>query len=152
MSDRRGQGRHWVDVEQTRARVAKRHIQQGFTLLEMLVAFTIMALSLTLVYRVMGANARQAGDLVQRQEALLLAQSLLTQRDSVSPEGWNEAGTRARFSWVISSQVQDRLQPELPPLHEVSIYISWVDSGRQLQQNLRVLLPEQAPLPGARQP
>lgn len=141
-------------IECRRANTSRQNgrIQQGFTLLEMLVAFTIMALSLALIYRVMGANARQTGDLVQRQEALLLAKSLVNQRDSIPADGWQESGSLGRYNWVINSQAQARLQQDLPPLHEVSIRINWQDGGRQRQQDLRVLLPEQAPLPGARQP
>lgn len=141
-------------IESRRANSSMQHgrFQQGFTLLEMLVAFTIMALTLALIYRVMGTNARQTGDLVQRQEALLLAKSLVNQKDAVPSDGWQESGARGRYNWVILSQPQARLQKDLPPLHEVSIRINWQDGGRQRQQDLRVLLPEQAPLPGARLP
>ena len=44
----------------------------GLTLLELLVALTIMALSLGVLYRASGSGARNAGELYEHQRALLL--------------------------------------------------------------------------------
>ncbi|OPH17317.1 general secretion pathway protein GspI, partial [Azospirillum brasilense] len=62
--------------------------QQGLTLLELLVAFAIMALALGMLYRAMGGSARSVADVDRYQRAVVLAQSLLALRDAVPEQGW----------------------------------------------------------------
>jgi general secretion pathway protein I len=80
-----------------------RQPQRGLSLLELLVAFAILALSLGLLYRSMGASARSVADMGYQQQAALLAESLLASRESVSVEGWNESGTREGFDFRVAS-------------------------------------------------
>ena len=61
---------------------APTRMQRGLTLLELLVAVAIMAMSLALLYRVMGGGARAVGKLDATQRAVVLAQSLMALRDT----------------------------------------------------------------------
>ena len=97
----------------------KRHRQAGFSLLELLVAFSIMALSLGLLYRVAGGSARNVSDVTQSQQAAWLAESILSSRSSVLEDGWSEEGESAGFQWQVRSNVFNSgiNIPQAVPLH-----------------------------------
>jgi general secretion pathway protein I len=122
--------------------------QQGFSLLELLVAFTIMAMSLGLIYKAMGGSARSAGDITTRQQALMLADSLLQSRESVTPQGWNETGTHGRYTWQTRTEPYAASAPEALPLHHLTVQVSWPDGTATRQISAQTLLPQRKPYPG----
>ncbi|MCS4510972.1 general secretion pathway protein GspI [Xylophilus ampelinus] len=120
----------------------------------MLVAFTIMAFSLAMIYRVNGGTARNAGELEHYQHAALLAESVLNLRDTVPASGWSGQGDSAGYRWEVRSapfptQVTG---PNVPPLHEVSVAVFWSESTTVKRYDLLTLRPQARPLPGGRQP
>jgi general secretion pathway protein I len=124
--------------------------QGGFSLLELLVAFVIMAFSLGMLYQASGGTVRSLGDTEQHLRATVLAQSVLNSRDSVPEAGWNEAGQSAGFAWSVSSapfrtEVTD---PKVPPLQQVEIVIGWNDRNGPRQLALSTLLPQARPPAG----
>lgn len=134
--------------------------QNGLSLLELLVAFSIMAMSVGLLYRSMGGSARTVADMVQQQQAVMVAESVLALRDAVPSEGWNEIGTSAGFKWTVSSQpfntplpwsldAAGALQPaDRVPMHEIRISVFWGDGSRPRQLDVTTLLPQRKPFPG----
>jgi len=135
--------------------------QQGLSLLELLVAFSIMALSIGLLYRSMGGSARSVADMAQQQQATLVAESVLALRDAVTSDGWNESGSSAGFAWDVRSSLY--VQPVLPelaagtagavaadrvPLHQIDLRVSWVDGTRPRQLDVMTLLPQRKSFPG----
>ena len=64
--------------------------QRGLSLLELLVAFAIMAIALGMLYKASGSSARSVGEIQSYQRAVSLAESLLATRDAIPPDGWNE--------------------------------------------------------------
>lgn len=126
--------------------------QRGLSLLELMVAMAIMALSLTLLYRVDIGALRGVGDHADHQRATMLAQSLLDSRDAVPSRGLREQGRSGEFDWQVSSRqvpVPADLGSQAPPLHQVQISVEW--SARQGRKSLVIeaLLPQSIDAPGA---
>jgi general secretion pathway protein I len=108
--------------------------QAGFTLLEVLVAFAI--LSLTVVVAVQGFAQglrllKLSGD---HQQAALLADQKA--REVVLPKEGRESGTEGAFTWerVIKEVPAPELTPngQLPKWHvyEINVQVGWGDSKR----------------------
>lgn len=125
-----------------------RQRQRGMTLLELLVALAIMAISLGMIYRATGSNARSVGDLGHYQYAIQLAESLMDSRDSVYEGGWNESGESNGFQWSIQSapfKTDVGEAPNIPPLHEVRIVVNWSDGDKPKSFELSTLRAQRRP-------
>ena len=127
--------------------VMKRQRQAGFSLLELLVAFSIMALSLGLLYRVAGGSARNVSDVTQSQQAAWLAEAILSSRSSVLEDGWSEDGESAGFKWQVRSRLFNSgiNIPQAVPLHSVQLAVTWSGGSRPGQLEVVTLVPERKP-------
>ena len=124
--------------------------QRGFSLLEMLVAFAIMAMSLGMIYRVAGGSARDLSETAKTEHAVWLAESLLASRNNLFTDGWNEDGEADGFKWQVRSRLygDGSLAPQAVPLHEVRLAIRWDARARQGALDIVTLLPQRKPQPG----
>jgi len=99
-------------------RAPLRRRARGFSLLEVLVAFVILALVTTAVFGLFGGALRSASTAEERSRAMLVAQSRLTLAASAQPlrEG-SEAGTEqdGRIAWqtAVAPYVIPDANPDL---------------------------------------
>ena len=137
---------------------------KGFTLIEVIVAFAILALGLTILLGILSGATKQVRWADDAGRAALHAQSLLAQQGVAVPlapgrtEGEFEAG---RYRWTLdvepwrdpSRQDVALLDPAATRLLQLSLAVQWGEGGprQQLQlQSLRLVTPvatEAVPLP-----
>ena len=141
---------------------ARRHAQ-GFTLLEVLVAFALLAIALTLLLGTLSGAARQVGQADVRTRAVLHAQSLLATAGVESPlqEGrqrgrWDQG----RYQWELQVRpyVETRGTPTAsaqpaslsgPRLVELELHVRWTQprDGELRWRTLRLLPPSLEAMP-----
>ncbi|MBB1651282.1 type II secretion system protein [Delftia sp. UME58] len=109
-----------------RRRAASRPRVRGMTLLELLVALSIMAISLALIYRAVGGSARGVAKLEQNQGVALLADSLMDAFPMVDPGGTQASGQDGIYAWQVASAPfpASDLPETAVPLHALRITIS----------------------------
>lgn len=135
---------------------------RGFTLLEVLVAFALLAVALTLLLGTLSGAARQVGEADLRSRAVLHAQSLLATTGVQAPlqEGRRDGQWEdGRYQWTL--QVQPYVEPRatnaasasvdaigVPRLLELRLQVRWSQQrgGQFKWRTLRLVLP---PVEGA---
>lgn len=131
--------------------------QSGYTLIEVIVAFAVLALALTLLLGTLSGASRQVRWADDAGRAALHAQSLIDQLgvgEALAPgqrQGDFESG---RYRWQLQvSPWRDPAQPanqpqdlSAPQLMAVSLHVAWGDAANQQLQvsTLRLMQPEPA--------
>ena len=126
--------------------------QRGFSLLELLVAFVIMAMSLAVLYRASGGTVTTALAVERQGQAAVLASSLLNSHDVVPAEGLQASGQRAGMAWTLRSApyAGNPAEPGAVLLHQVWVRLTWDDGGREGVLELTTLRPQRLPVAGGR--
>ncbi|MBO7411047.1 MAG: prepilin-type N-terminal cleavage/methylation domain-containing protein [Ottowia sp.] len=143
-----------VECRQLKPAISAYHEKQrGFSLLEVMVAFSIMARSLGLLYRITGSSALQVGSVQQHEQAMALAATVLDTVPAVPEQGIERSEEAAGYAWAIATRpwsTQYDALGRVPRLHEVQVTVSWQDGERTREFTLTTLRPERLPEPGAR--
>lgn len=119
---------------------------QGFTLIEMVVAFAILGVTLSALFAAFeGALSRTARD-GRLNEATMLAQSMLARVGTEWPLGGAaRVGTWGTFSYQV--QEQRSQSPATLPTSLVTVLVSWQEVGnpRSISLSTLKLAPRAAP-------
>lgn len=126
------------------------HGQRGFTLLEVIVAFAVLALALTLLLGTMSGAARQIRESANAGRAALHAQSLLAQLGVGEPLGpGRDQGDfeDGRYQWALdvrpwrdaTQPAGMPLDPAAPRLLEIQLDITWGQAGPRERLQMRSL-------------
>lgn len=113
--------------------IAIRSASSGFTLLEVMLAFVIFAISFATVLEIMGASMRSVSRASDDTEVALLAQSVmdLVGTEILVEEGQYDGTSMERYDWRLdifpydASGEQDLATPELAELSGIELY--WID-------------------------
>lgn len=110
---------------------AKPQCQKGFSLLEILIAFSILALSLGILLNIFSGGLRRSLVAEEYQQAVTIAQSILS-KSGVEEElevGGKSGVIGEKYAWseTISAFEDDSLDPEVTGLYpyHIVVIVNW---------------------------
>lgn len=106
---------------------------KGFSLLEMVVAIAILAVSLSVLYQAVGGATRNVRADERYAYAVELARSLLAVNAKVPAAGFSDAGeTSGEFEWQVSTVPTPSLKGLSDgALQAIKVSVSWDDGAKQ---------------------
>ena len=131
--------------------------QSGFTLLEVVVAFVVLALVLSSVFQIFSSGLARAGELETHSQALALAQSRIAgmgvEQEIKEGELRGETQDR-RYRWLVKTSRHEEAQPQAAPgaqpgaapsappqstfsLYRIDVVVEW-DSANGTVKDLRL--------------
>ncbi len=125
--------------------------QRGYTLLEVIVAFALLALALTLLLGTLSGAARQVRGSSDAARAALYAQSLLAQvgaGEAIAPGQQDGEFEEGRYRWQLRiapwrdpaiAAARQQVDPNAAGLFEVTLAVQWGDAGPGQRLQLRSL-------------
>ena len=118
--------------------------EHGFSLLEVLVAFTILALAVATILSLFASGLRNAAVAADYARALTLAESRLATiqgRDVTRLEGGVNEGSLDGFTWHTSIYPYDVLSsnPNRTRLYQIDVSVKWGEGVRQRSVQLSTL-------------
>lgn len=108
--------------------------QGGFSLLEMLVAISILALTLGSLYQAASGATRNVRTSERYAYAVELARSLLADHAMVEKGGVNASGeTAGGYQWRVQSGPRELERSGLAPgqLHDLEVGVAWFDGSKR---------------------
>ena len=146
---------------QRRGGAQRGHAQGGYTLIEVIVAFALLALALTLLLGSLSNAARQVHWADRAGRATLYAQSLLDQAgvgEALQAGSRNGTFEDGRYRWTLGVRAQTdpstglaTTTPDGAQLFELQLDIDWGDSAAEhlRVRTLRLSRPDTVPMAGA---
>lgn len=119
------------------------HLQQGFSLLEVLVAFTILALAVATILSLFATGLRNTAVAADYTRALTLAESQLATlqgTDTVQLETGIREGDEGGFSWYTEVTPYEALSTNPhQSLYRIDVSVNWQEGVRQRSVQLSTL-------------
>jgi len=118
--------------------------RNGFTLVEVLVAFVILALSATVIMNILSSGTRSADRTHDQREALIIARSTLDRVGAELPlatgetSGETDGGYRWRLSILPYQEPGQEHKPTARPF-KVTVTVSWGSGGQERSVTLTTL-------------
>ncbi len=117
------------------------HRESGFSLLEVLAAFAILALSLPLLYRAAAGDLETLSAAGERSEAAVLARSLLEEAVAGHPlTELRSSGRTGRYRWEVEivpfAAATDQGSFRV---HRVVVRVHWERGGRSREHRIETL-------------
>jgi len=127
--------------------------QEGFSLLEVLVAFVILSISLGVLLQVFATGLRNAGTADDYTQATLYAESILAAigRETPLSEGQHSGPINDRFSWrsTVAPYTDDMPDPEKTHVRayrvEVEVFWDGLAQTRSVMLETLRLMPVESP-------
>jgi general secretion pathway protein I len=116
--------------------------QRGFTLIEVVVAFVLLALVLVMAFEVFSAGLQRVGQLEDRSQAMAIAQSQIAAAgiEQSLREGESQgASADRRFQWSTRiTKTDEGLKPGMAPpnaysLFRIDVVVTWQDAQGRTQ-------------------
>lgn len=118
----------------------------GFTLLEVLVALSVLAIALVVVMQVFSANLRNLS--LSEQQVFAVSRAEAIMRDILDDESFPDVPSGGatddgyRYSVTVAKVLEERSRPVPADLMSVSVTVSWSDGRRErslLLQSYRMI-------------
>jgi len=130
--------------------------QRGFTLIEIVIAFAVLGLALTLLLGTLSGSAREVRDSADAGRAALHAQSLLDQigvGEGLQPGNRDGDFEDGRYRWSLridpyvdpTQRQRDTIEPGAARLMLLALHVEWGEGGPRQRldlQSLRLAQPE----------
>jgi general secretion pathway protein I len=116
--------------------------QAGFSLLEVLVAFAILALALGVLFQVFTSGMRNTQIAARHSEAMIIAESRLAELAAGDLEEGGEQGESGDFHWstqTIPYELDEAVSLPTTSLMELSVRVEWSDYGKRRSIALNTL-------------
>ncbi len=115
------------------ARLLRIPRQSGFSLLEVLVAFAILAMALGVLFQVFSSGMRNTQIAARHSEAMIVAESRLAETAAGDLEEGGDNGESGPFRWstrVAPYPLDDAFSSPAVELMEVSVKVEWKEYGK----------------------
>ena len=127
---------------------------QGFSLIEMVVALVVLSFSLTVLYQAAMGATRNVRVAAEYSDAVILAESMLADNSYITQESFSRAGRFREFDWVVKSWpagFEDGRSPEergVAPqaLQYLKVEVSWPGKNAPRTLDLLTVVPLRVPV------